>query len=85
MWPFSRKASKSNPNYAYYVVENSFVARVERNASPMRAERLGEDGQWQPYDDVWDVHTNGRYVDSEAAAIGEYREILALRKGERSK
>ena len=81
MWPFSRKASKAGPTYNYYVVENAFVARIEQDASPLQAERYGEDGQWRPYDNVWDVCSNGRHVDSEEEALAEYREILALRGG----
>jgi hypothetical protein len=81
MWPFSRKAAKAAPRYYYYVVENSFIARIEQEAAYLRPERYTEDGQWVPYNDVWDVSINGRHVDGEAAALAEYREILELRKG----
>jgi hypothetical protein len=84
MWPFSRKAAKAALRYNYYIVENSFVARIEQEAAYLQPERYTEDGQWVPYNDVWDVCTNGRYVDCEAAALAEYREILELRKGRKS-
>lgn len=80
MWPFSRKAAKAAPRYNYYVVENNFVARIEQEAAYLQPERYTEDGQWVPYNDVWDISSNGRHVPSEAEALAEYREILELRK-----
>ena len=65
-------------------MENSFIARIEQKTSYLRPERLTEDGQWVAYDDVWDVCTNGRYVDGEEEALTEFWEILDLRKGEQS-
>ena len=41
--------------YTYYVVENSFVARLGRGTT----ERYTRDGHWVPYHDRWDVITNG--------------------------
>jgi predicted RNase H-like HicB family nuclease len=72
------------PRYNYYVVENSFVARIKQKAPFIQPERLTEDGQWVAYDDVWDVCTNGRHVKSEADALAEFQEILELRKGDTS-
>jgi hypothetical protein len=68
----SRK-SDSNPAGAtktvvldYYIVEHSFVARVYRRQG--RVERLlPEDGRWVPYNDAWDVYTNGRQVSEQEA------------------
>jgi hypothetical protein len=84
MWSFFRRASKDTPRYNYYVVENSFIARIDQKTSFLQPERLTEDGQWVAYDDVWDVCTNGRYVESEEAALAEFQEILELRKGKSS-
>lgn len=69
------------PQYNYYVVENSFVARVDNESK--RAERLMDEGRWLAYDDVWDVCTNGRYVASQEEALAEFAEILALRRADR--
>ncbi len=64
-------------SYNYYIVENSFAARV--NQDTKKAERLMADGSWTPYADVWDVCTNGRWVESELDALEEAAEILDLR------
>lgn len=69
------------PQYNYYVVENSFVARIDNESQ--RAQCLMDDGRWLAYNDVWDVCTNGRWVASEEEALAEFVEILALRGHER--
>ena len=62
--------------YDYYIVENNFSVRVNDDS---KAERLMADGQWIPYDDLWDVCTNGRRVKTEYDAMLEAKEILDLR------
>ena len=63
--------------YNFYVVENSFVARV--NQKTKKAERLMPDRKWENYPDVWDVCTNGRSVKNEQEALKEAKEIFELR------
>jgi hypothetical protein len=58
----------------YYVVD-PWVARV-RDA--LVAELLPLDGTWKPYDDVWKVRSDGRYVPTEAEAIQEAREMFEM-------
>ena len=62
-WLISRKQrSKIGAFVAYKtqtgVVENSFVARLSKDAT----ERYTRDGIWIPYPDRWDVITNGRLL-----------------------
>lgn len=64
-------------DFKYYVVENSFAARVSEKTR--KAERLLADGTWHPYPDVWDVCTNGRWIASERDALDEAAEIFELR------
>ena len=82
-----RKAARSHdaPVYHYYIVENSFVARIKQNRNTLTAERMLEDGQWVAYNDVWDVCANGRYVDSEDKALAEFQVITVLRKNDKPK
>jgi hypothetical protein len=83
---FRKTANASDAaGYHYYVVENSFVARIEQNNNPPTAERLLEDGRWVVYKDVWDVCTNGRFVDSEENALAEFKAIMDMRKNNTSK
>ena len=64
-------------SFSYYIVENSFAARV--NQDTKKAERLVANGTWEPYADVWDVCTNGRWVKTEGDALDEAIEIFDLR------
>ncbi len=67
-------------DYDYYIVEHSFVVRVHRNLH--QAERLMvEGGRWVPYDDLWDVYTNGRQV-SEEKAVERARHFADEKKKE---
>ena len=75
----ARRRRPSVTGYDYYIVENNFAARVKQGTGPAAAERLGADGRWVPYDDVWDVCTNGRYVKTEYDAMCEAKDILNLR------
>ena len=68
---------RKKPQYNYYVVEHSRVARIKQVESPIQPELLQPDGSWEPYDDVWDVCTNGRWVE-EDQAYQEAREIFEM-------
>lgn len=63
-------------SYNYYVVENSFVARV--HSKTKAGQRLRPDGTWEAHPDIWNVGTNGRHV-SENQALKEAREIFEMR------
>ena len=63
------------PKFHYYVVEYSFIARIDRDTHGV--ERLLADGSWEHYDDSWDVLTNGRFLDGgEPQAMETYRHLL---------
>jgi hypothetical protein len=56
------------------MVEYAFVVRV--NPAMTEAERLLPDGSWVEYDDLWDVTTNGRYIDTEEEALRHARDLF---------
>jgi len=62
--------------YLYYLVESSFVVRVTPDG--VEAQRRMPDGRWVDYPDLWDVWTNGRYIDTEEEAM-QTAEWLVLR------
>lgn len=51
--------------YEYLIVEHSIVVR--RPADQEGVNEVYEKGRWRPYDDDWDVATNGRVVTEEEA------------------
>lgn len=62
------------PEYAYYVVESSFVVRAGTDGT---TERLLADGSWIDYPDRWDVFTNGRLLESEEKAMAKARQLFS--------
>ncbi len=60
-------------DYQYYVVESSFVARVGKGTT----ERYTREGKWVPYDDLWDVITNGVLLDEDEDPLQVARELFA--------
>ena len=59
-------------NYKYYVVENSFVVRVNKGT----IERYTPNGNWESYSDRWDVFTNGKLLESHEDPIQVARELF---------
>ena len=68
------------PAYWYYIVEHSFIARVD--PTTYLGERLEADGTWTPYHDTWDISTNGRQLRDEDAAMAEHRELMEMYGGD---
>ena len=60
--------------YDYYIVESSFIARYDREIK--KAERLSPENQWAPYSDLWDIFTNGRFLDGGEQRAMELQQLL---------
>ena len=58
----------------YYLVENTYVVRQSR--SKHGAESLTPEGEWIDYQDLWDVITNGRPIESEEMALETVKKIF---------
>ncbi len=59
--------------YRYYIVESSFVARLGKGTT----ERYTRDGAWVPYNDRWDVITNGVELEEDEDPVEVARELFA--------
>ena len=62
------------PAFNYYLVEHSFIARCEKDWA--RGEMLLISGEWWPYNDIWDISTNGRFLaGGEAEAMELFKKM----------
>ena len=61
-------------NCSYYCVEHSFVVRYDKEAGSY--ERYLESGEWERFNDSWDVITNGCWIPAEAEAMQTAQEIF---------
>ena len=59
-------------SYRYYMVEISFLARLGKGTT----ERYTRDGTWFPYEDRWDVITNGVQPDENEDPVKVARQLL---------
>lgn len=59
--------------YQYYVVESSFVVRLGKGTT----ERYTREGTWVPYEDLWDVITNGVQLEEDEDPVEVARQLFA--------
>lgn len=59
--------------HKYYVVESSFVARLGKGTT----ERYTRDRVWAPYDNRWDVITNGTLLEEDEDPVQVAEELFA--------
>ncbi len=62
-------------NYSYYCVESTFVARYDKDGDT-GYQRYMESGEWEQFNDSWDVVTNGKWIPTEAEALKMAQEIF---------
>ena len=62
-------------NYSYYCVESSFVVRYDKDGDT-GYQRYLESGKWEPFNDSWDVVTNGRWIPTEGEAMQTAQDIF---------
>ncbi len=71
----------TTPRYDYYLIENTYVARYDREAG--RAERLMEDGTWERSMRTREI-LNGRPLEGEKEALDTASFLIARNKERRA-